>query len=85
MKRQAKEIKQLNALNDLNATLVINYDDVLCKFKLLNKEHDELKLKFESIKNETNDSLELKQTIPCAIPISRIGASTSCIDLIDES
>ena len=60
MKRQAKEIKQLNALNDLNATLVINYDDVLCKFKLLSKEHDELKLKFESIKNETNDSLEIE-------------------------
>ena len=32
-----------------------------------------------------HDSLELKQTIPCAIPISRIDASTSCIDLIDES
>jgi hypothetical protein len=43
MKRQSKEIKQLNALSDLNATLVINYDDLLCKFKLLNKEHEELK------------------------------------------
>ena len=32
-----------------------------------------------------HDSLELKQTIPCAIPISRIDASISCIDLIDES
>ena len=56
----------------------------MCKFKLLSKEHEELKSKFESI-NDTNDSLELKQTIPCAIPISRIDASTSCIDLIDES
>ena len=27
----------------------------------------------------------MKQTIPCAIPISRVDASTSCIDLIDES
>ena len=54
------------------------------KFKLLSKEHEELKLKFEST-NDTNDSLELKQTIPCAIPISRIDASTSYIDLIDES
>ena len=35
--------------------------------------------------NDTNDSLEMKQTIPCAIPISRVYASTSCIDLIDES
>ena len=29
--------------------------------------------------------LEKKQSIPCAIPISKIDASTSCIDLIDES
>ena len=27
----------------------------------------------------------MKQTIPCAIPISRLDASTSSIDLIDES
>ena len=56
----------------------------MCKFKLLSKEHEELKWKFESI-NDTNDSLEKKQTIPCAIPISRVDASTSCIDLIGES
>ena len=84
MKRQAKEIKNLNALNDLNASLATNYENLLCKFKLLSKEHEELKLKFESI-NDTNDSLEMKQTIPCAIPISRVDASTSCIDLIDDS
>ena len=51
---------------------------------MLNEKHEELKLKFESI-NDTNDSLKLKETIPCAIPISRIDASTSCINLIDES
>ena len=56
----------------------------MCKFNLLSKEHEELKLKFESI-NETNDSLEMKQTIPCAIHISRVDASTSFIDLIDDS
>ena len=84
MKRQAKEIKNLNALNDLNASLAINFEDLMYKFKLLSKEHEELKLKFESI-NDTNDSLEMKQTIPCAIPISRVDASTSCIDLIDDS
>jgi len=56
----------------------------MCKFKLLSEEHEELKLKFESI-NDTNDSLEMKQITPCAIPISRVDASTSCIDLIDES
>ena len=81
IKKQSKEIKQLN---DLNATLATNCDDFLCKFKFLSKEHEELKLKFESI-NDTNDSLEMRQTIPCAIPISRVDASTSCIDLIDES
>ena len=56
----------------------------MCKFNLLSKEHEELKFKLESI-NDTNDSLEMKQTIPCAIPIFRVDASTSCIDLIDES
>ena len=43
-----------------------------------------MKLKFESI-NDTNDSLEMKQIIPCAIPISRVDTSISCIDLIDKS
>ena len=62
-----------------------NYEDLLCKFKLLSKEHEELKLKIESIKNETNDFLEMEQSIPCAIPISKLDASTSCIDLIDIS
>ena len=71
IKKQSKETKNLNALNDLNASLATNYKDLLCKFKLLSKEHEELKLKFESI-NDTNDSLEMKQTIPCAIPISRV-------------
>ena len=70
IKKQSKEIKNLNALNDLNASLATNFKDLMCKFKLLSKEHEELKLKFESI-NETNDSMEMKQTIPCAIPISR--------------
>ena len=51
---------------------------------MLSKEREELKLKFEST-NDTNDSLKMKQTISCAIPISRVDASTSCIDLIDES
>jgi len=85
MKRQTKEIKQLNALNDLNASLATNYEDLLCKFKLLSKEHEELKLKIESIKNETNDFLETKKSIPCAIPISKVDASTYCNDLIDVS
>ena len=46
--------------------------------------HEELNIKIESI-NETNNFLEMKQSIPCAIPISKVDASTSCIDLIDKS
>ena len=84
-KKQSKEIKNLNALNDLNTSLATNYEDLLCKFKLLSKEHEELKLKIESIKNETNDFLETKKSIPCAIPISKVDASTYCNDLIDVS
>ena len=80
MKKRSKEIKQLNALNDHNATLVTNYDDLLCKFKLLSKEHEELKLKIGSIKNETNVFLEMEQSIPCAISIFKVDASISCID-----
>ena len=52
---------------------------------MLSKEHEELKLKIESIKNETNDSLKMKQSIPCVISISKEDSSTSCINLIDES
>ena len=40
IKKQSKEIKQLHALNDLNATLATTYDDLLCKLKLLSKEHE---------------------------------------------
>ena len=84
IKKQSKKIKKLSALKDLNASLATNFEDLMCKFKLLSTEHGELKLKFESI-NDTNDSLEMKQSIPCAIHISRVDASTSCIDLIDDS
>ena len=81
-----KQTKELNALKESNAPLVTNYENLLCKFELLNKEHDELKLRFESIKKEYMDSLmKMEQAIPCAIDISRVDASTSCIDLIDES
>ena len=70
IKKQSKEIKNLNALNERNASLAINYEDLLCKFKSLNQNHEELKLKIKSI-NETNDFLEMKQSIPCVIPISK--------------
>ena len=41
IKKQSKEIKNLNALNDLNASLATNFEDLMCKFKLLSKEHEE--------------------------------------------
>jgi hypothetical protein len=86
LKKQANEIKELNALNDLSATLATNYEHLLCKFKLLSKESDELKSKLESNETKISDSFELDESsIPCAIPISKVNASTSCIDLIDES
>jgi hypothetical protein len=86
LKKQANEIKELNPLNDLSATLATNYEQLLCKFKLLSKECDELKYKLESKETKTSNSFELDElSIPCAIPISKVDASTSCIDLIDES
>ena len=78
-----KQSKKYNALNDLNANLATNYDNLMCKFQLLSKEHEELKLKIESITKETNDSLETEQSIHCEILISKV--DDSCIDLIDES
>ena len=50
---------------------------------MLSKEHEEFKLKIESITKETNDSLETEQSISFEIPISKV--DNSCIDLIDES
>jgi hypothetical protein len=86
LKKQANEIKEFNALNDLSATLAKNYEHLLCKFKLLSKECDELKSKIESNETKTSNFFELDESsIPCAIPISKVDASTSCIDLIDES
>jgi hypothetical protein len=53
---------------------------------LLSKECDELKSKLESNGTKTSNSFELDESsIPCAIPISKVDASTSCIDLMDES
>jgi hypothetical protein len=57
--KQANEIKELNALNGLSATLATNYEHLLCKFKLLSKECDELKSMLET--NKT------KQVIPLSL------------------
>jgi hypothetical protein len=86
LKKQANEIKELNALNDLSATLATNFEHLLRKFKLLSKECNELKSKLESNEAKTSNSFDLDESsIPCAVPISKVDASTSCIDLIDES
>ena len=49
IKKQSKKMKNHNALDDLNASLATNFEDLMCKFKLLSKEHEELKLKFERL------------------------------------
>jgi hypothetical protein len=86
LKKQANEIKELNVLNDLSATLATNYEHLLCKFKFLSKECDELKSKVERKEPKTSNFFELDESsIPCAILISKIDALTSCVDLIDES
>ena len=40
-----KQSKNCDALNDLNTTLTTNYDNLLCKFQMLSKEYEELKIK----------------------------------------
>ena len=40
IKKQSKEIKNINALNDLNASLATKYENLMWKFKLLSKEHE---------------------------------------------
>ena len=75
-----KQSKKCDALNDFNATLATNYDDLLCKFKLLGKEHEELKLKIESITKETNDSLETSNS--CNKKCHEDVFVESCDDLI---
>jgi hypothetical protein len=86
LKKQANELKELNALNNLSATLAANYEHLLYQFKLLSKECDELKSKLENNETKTSNSFELDESsIPCDIPISKVDASTSCIDLVDES
>jgi len=51
---------------------------------LLSEKHEELKLKIESI-NDANDFLKTKYSTPSTSSNSKVDASTSCLDLIDES
>ena len=74
-----KQSKKCSALNDLNATLAINYDDLLCKFQLLGMEHEELKLKIKSI-IKINDSLKTSNS--CNKKCHEDVFVESCDDLI---
>src|SRR6185312_8540253 len=56
IKKQINEIENLNALKDLNAIFAIKYESLSCKFKLLSEEHEELKLKIESINDKNGAS-----------------------------
>ena len=40
IKKQLNEIENHNARNDLNAIFATNYENLLCKFKLLSEEHE---------------------------------------------
>jgi hypothetical protein len=62
LKKKVKEIKELNAFNGLSATLPTNYEHLLCKFKLLSKECDELKSMLESNETKTSNSFELDES-----------------------
>ena len=86
IKKQLNEIENLNALNDLNAIFATNYESLLCKFKLLSVEHEELKLKFESI-NDTNSAStscfdSIDKSNPCNEKYHEDIVVESCDDLI---
>ena len=40
IKKQLNKIENLNALNELNSIFTTNYENLLCKFKLLSEEHE---------------------------------------------
>ena len=86
IQKQLNEIENLNALNDLNAIFTTNYENLLCKFKLLSEEHEELKLKIESI-NDTNSAStscfdSIDKSNPCNEKYYENVVVESCDDLI---
>jgi hypothetical protein len=86
LRNKLMKLKNSTLSTIISATLATNFEHLLCKFKLLSKECDELKSKLESNETKTSNSFKLDESsIPCAIPISKVDASTSCIELIDES
>jgi len=83
IKKQINEIENLNALNDLNAIFATEYESLLCKFKLLSEEHEELKLKIENI-NDTNHASTscFDKPNPCNEKCYEDVIVESCDDLI---
>ena len=86
IKKQSIEIENLNALNNLNAIFATNYENLLCKFKLLSEEHEELKLKIKSI-NDTNSAAtscfdSIEKSNPCNEKCHENVVVESCDDLI---
>jgi hypothetical protein len=59
LKKQANEIKELNTLNDLSATLATNYEHLLCKFKFLARSVMSSNLSLRAMR--------LKQVIPLSL------------------
>ena len=86
IKKQSNEIENLNALNGLNAIFATNYENLLCKFKLLSEEHEELNLKIESINDSNHASTSCFDSIdksdPCNEKCFENVVVESCDDLI---
>ena len=78
--KQNREIKALKAKEKLHASFVSRYENLLNKFNLLDNEHEELKKKYESLESKSRSSSDesFPCNIPCAIPIVKVDASTSC-------
>ena len=78
--KQNKEIKTLKAKEKLHASFVSRYENLLNKYNLLDNEHEELKMKYESLesKSESSSDKSFPCNIPCATPIIKVDASTSC-------
>jgi hypothetical protein len=77
--KQKKEIKALKAKEELHASFVSRYENLLDKFNLLTKEHEELEEKFNELKSlQCSSDSSIPCDIPCIIPVVKVDASTSC-------
>jgi len=78
--KQNEEIKALKSKEKLHASFVSRYENLLNKFNLLDNEHKELKMKYETLesKSESSSDKSFPCNIPCAISFDKVDASTSC-------